>query len=108
MKLVIIESPYAGDVKANEEYARECMKDSILRGEAPFASHLLYTQAGILDDTVPEERIKGMSCGFEWLKKADFSAVYTDMGISAGMARGIAKATEAGKPVVFRAIRGKK
>ena len=53
---VIVESPYAGDVERNERYARACIRDCLLRGEAPFASHLLYTQAGVLDDTIKEER----------------------------------------------------
>ena len=26
---VVIESPYSGDVKANEAYARKCLKDSL-------------------------------------------------------------------------------
>jgi len=40
MKLVVIESPYAGDIEANVKYARECMSDCLKRGEAPIASHL--------------------------------------------------------------------
>ena len=46
MRFVIVESPYAGDVAANVEYARAAVADCLRRGEAPFASHLLYT----LDD----------------------------------------------------------
>lgn len=42
MRLVVVESPYAGDVKRNEEYARRAMADCLARGEAPFASHLLW------------------------------------------------------------------
>lgn len=56
MRLVIIESPFAGDVEKNTRYARACVRDSLLRGEAPIASHLLYTQGGILNDDVPAER----------------------------------------------------
>lgn len=56
MGLVIIESPYAGDVERNIEYARRRVRDSPARGEAPIASHLLYTQPGIPDDNVPSER----------------------------------------------------
>lgn len=41
MVKVILESPYAGDVEKNIEYARLCLKDSLLRGESPIASHLL-------------------------------------------------------------------
>ncbi len=47
-KLVILETPYRGnsysDLEGNIEYARKCMRDSLFRGEFPFASHLLYTQ----------------------------------------------------------------
>jgi len=30
MKRVIVESPYAGNIKRNLEYARACVKDSLL------------------------------------------------------------------------------
>jgi hypothetical protein len=66
MRRVVLESPFAGDVEANLKYARECMADCLRRGEAPIASHLLYTQPGILDDTKPEERKLGMEAGFTW------------------------------------------
>lgn len=50
MRRVIIESPYAGNVEANATYLRRCLRDSLLRGEAPFASHAIYTLPGVLDD----------------------------------------------------------
>ena len=34
MKLVIIESPYAGDIEANLKYARACVLDSIKQRRA--------------------------------------------------------------------------
>ena len=37
MRLVLVESPYAGDVDRNKAYARAAMHDCIRRGEAPFA-----------------------------------------------------------------------
>ena len=54
-RLVALESPYAGDVTENETYARLCMADCLKRGEAPYASHLFFTQEGLLDDTIKEE-----------------------------------------------------
>ena len=105
MLLVIIESPYAGDVEANIEYARECVKDSLLRGEAPIASHLLYTQPSILDDYKPNERLLGITAGLAWLEVADASVVYMDLGISTGMKYGIEAAQRLGKPVFYRLIR---
>lgn len=102
--LVIIESPYAGDVEANVEYARMCVKDSLMRGEAPTASHLLYTQPGILDDTIPEERQLGIEAGLEWRRVAERTVVYADRGISEGMRYGIALAIESRIPVAYRHI----
>lgn len=85
MKLVIIESPYAGDIEANTEYARKCMRDSLERGEAPLASHLLYPQPGILREEVPEERAWGIAAGLEWRRVAEHHVFYVDRGWSSGM-----------------------
>ncbi len=102
MKLVIIESPYAGDIETHVEYARACISDSLRRGEAPIASHLLYTQPRILNDNVLGERALGLKAGWAWYKAADICAVYVDHGISAGMARGIIEAHTNGIPVEVR------
>lgn len=106
MRLVIVESPYAGDVQENTRYARLCVRDSLSRGEAPIASHLLYTQPGILDDLIPEERQWGIDAGLAWRAVAQASVVYTDRGISKGMEYGMAAATAAGLPVEMRTLRG--
>lgn len=104
MKLVIIESPFAGDVDGNQTYARACIRDSLARGEAPIASHLLYTQPGILDDTIPHERQWGIDAGLAWHAAAVTTVVYTDRGISRGMEYGIAAAQKAGNPVEYRSL----
>lgn len=114
--LVIIESPYAGEgepgsdlyketLRQNILYAREAVRDSLMRGESPIASHLLYTQEGILDDTIPEERQHGIDAGLAWRRVADMSAVYVDRGISRGMRYGIAAAEKSGLKLVYRQIR---
>ena len=87
MKLVILESPYAGNVKRHVRYAQLCVFDSLQRGEAPIASHLLYTQ--MLDDNILEERNWGINAGLAWRKAASHSVVYTDFGITSGMKYGI-------------------
>ena len=102
MVKVILESPYAGDIETNLRYARACMKDSLERGEAPFASHLLYTQ--MLDDSDPIEREWGIEAGLIWGKAADITVVYTDLGISKGMQYGIAAAGDANRPIEYRSI----
>ena len=71
MRLVILESPYAGDIERNVAYARECIRDCLLRGESPIASHLLFTQPGILRDDVPAERHLGIAAGLVWAEQAE-------------------------------------
>lgn len=104
LHLVIVESPFAGDVEENIRYARAAVRDSLLRGEAPIASHLLYTQEGILDDNVPEQRKLGIDAGLAWGKVADYTAVYVDRGISSGMWYGIENALKAGRPIYYRSL----
>ena len=106
MRLVIIESPYAGktpeEVASNVEYARRALRDSLQRGESPIASHLLLTQ--VLDDTNMDERTLGIKAGLAWRRAADASVVYTDRGISTGMQFGIVTAEASGLPVEYRQI----
>jgi len=105
-RLVVIETPYAGDVAANVEYARACMLDSLKRQEAPFLSHLLYPQPGILDDSAPDERELGMLAGFAWGDMADARVCYVDRGTSPGMARAIKRSEQLGQPVEYRTLGG--
>ncbi|RLL73938.1 hypothetical protein D8666_11920 [Ochrobactrum soli] len=100
--LVIIESPYGGNVVRNTEYARACLLDSLRRGEAPIASHLLHTQ--VLDDLRPDERELGIDAGLAWYRVADKCVVYGDRGISGGMIEGIERAKRYGVLVEFRNI----
>ena len=104
MKRVILESPYAGDVDKNVAYARAALRDSLLRGEAPVASHLLYTQPGVLDDGDPDERARGIEAGLAWGPVAEATVVYADLGISEGMQRGIERAREQGRTVHVRKL----
>lgn len=108
MKRVILESPYGAAypaaVDANLEYARRCVRDSLLRDEAPIASHMLHTLPGILRDDVPEERALGIAAGLAWLSACEAMVVYKDRGISPGMEAAIALALQCGIPVERRTI----
>lgn len=104
MRLVIIESPYAGEIEANVAYARAAMRDSLNRGEAPIASHLLYTQPGILRDEVPEERQWGIDAGLAWRKVAEKAVFYTDRGWSGGMLAAKATYEREGFPFDVRSL----
>jgi len=106
MRIVIVESPFAAPttegIQENIAYARRCLADCLARGEAPYASHLLYTQPGVLRDDRPEERSLGMRAGFAFIERADATVVYQDRGISRGMQAGIAMARKHGKPIEYR------
>ena len=105
MRRVILESPYAGNIESNTIYARKCVQDSIHRNEAPIASHLLYTQPGILNDNIQSERQLGIDAGLAWLVVAEATVVYIDHGISRGMQYGIKLAVNAGIPVEYRSLK---
>lgn len=107
MRRVILESPYAGDIEKNTAYARLCLRDSLKRGEAPLASHLLYTQPGVLHEGLPAERKQGIEAGLEWLGAAEAMVVYQDLGLSPGMINAISKAEYLRIPVEYRSINGK-
>lgn len=101
MRLVAILSPFSGNERRNKAYAQRALLDSIRRGEAPFASHLLYPQ--VLSER-PKDRASGMACGQAWLAVVDAAVVYGDLGMSSGMLDEIAVAREAGIEVEIRMI----
>ncbi len=102
---VILETPYAGDIEANLAYCRTAMRDCLLRDEAPFPSHALYTQPGVLNDEIPADRELGIVAGFAWRSVATKTVVYTDRGISRGMQAGIDHAKSIGHEIEYRTLR---
>ncbi len=111
MKRVIIESPYGSDddqiIARNIRFLQACMHDAIVNhNEAPFASHGLYTQPGVLDDRNPEERSLGIQAGFLWRDVAEATIVYTNLGVTKGMKYGIEHAEENGTPIIRRLCPG--
>lgn len=106
---VYLESPFRASTPRerarNREFLLRCMRDSVLKGEAPLASHLLYTQ--FLDDDVPEERAAGLECGLAWGDAgAEATVVYTNLGVTDGMRLGVDRADLAGRPVEYRELDG--
>jgi hypothetical protein len=83
-QVILIESPYAGNPDALR-YLSCCLLDSILRGEAPIASHALYPLA------LPEHvdaydgktgREIGLECRDALADVANGCVCYTDLGES--------------------------
>lgn len=99
----ILESPFASNVEKNRLYAIACARDMLSRGEAPFASHLIYPQ--LFAKYTEEARQQGMAAGRIWIPAAELTVVYTDLGITEGMIRGIAEAEAKGIPVERRRLR---
>lgn len=103
MRVAVIESPYAAPdddrLRRNILYARLLCRWAFEEGYAPFASHLLYTQPGILDDDDPEERAKGIDAGLSLVKAADITIMGMDLGESRGMKYGRKAAVEAARPI---------
>lgn len=109
---VILESPYAGTSpyrliawwqrRQNIRFARFAIRDCLSRNEAPIASHLLYTQPGILRDSDPHERERGIIAGLLWGELAEKTVVYTALGISSGMKRGIDAAKRDNRSIEYR------
>jgi hypothetical protein len=108
VRRVILESPYAGDVEGNVAYARAALRDCLERGEAPIASHLLYTQPGVLRDDVPEEREWGIAAGLAWSDTfvCEAAVFYVDRGWSNGMKAAKKHHEENGTPCEYRQIPG--
>jgi len=108
MKRVLIESPYAANklftVKQHEAYAKMALLDSLMREEAPIASHLLHTM--VLKDEIPEERQLGIAAGLAWLGVAEQIVFYTDLGMSPGMAECMKLCKQQNYPFTTRLIGG--
>ena len=85
MKRVVIESPLSGDFSRNKRYALWCAFHCYVCDESAYASHLIFPQ--FLDDKNPAHREFGITAGYEWAKKANVFAFYTDLGMSEGMER---------------------
>jgi len=106
MRKVIVESPFAAEdadgFALRRRYLLAALRDCLLRGEAPFASHGIYP--GALDDADSAERELGIAAGFAWHDAADAVVVYIDLGISRGMAQGIAAAKKRFLPVEERSL----
>lgn len=132
MRLVIVESPFApqtplpdvacnlgapclkcriediraAELERNSRYLSAALADCLRRGEAPFASHGLYTRPGVLDDGKPEERAHGILAGFAWRYVAATTIFYVDLGWSDGMQRGLQHVHEIGATCELRRLGG--
>lgn len=100
--IVVIESPFTGNVEQNLAYLKRACIDCLRRQQVPYASHLFFTQ--FLDDMKPEEREMGLTAGYAFWSAAKMVAFYSDLGMSKGMERAKMRCEEIGKPYIIRLI----
>jgi hypothetical protein len=66
---------------------------------------LLYTQEGILNDDIPEERQWGIDAGLSWKEVAEKHVFYIDYGMTKGMEYGKKYAIDNDVPIEYRKIK---
>lgn len=96
MKLVYIASPLRGDYSKNIKKATEYCEKACSLGVLAFAPHLYFTQ--FYNDTIPEQREKGLEMGLSMLEKCEELWVM-GINISQGMRSEIAYAKSLGIPI---------
>jgi hypothetical protein len=102
--IVVVESPYAGEVAANVEYAKLACRDCVARGEVPFASHLFFTL--FLDDNDPDERRLGIDGGYAMWWQASKIVFYIDRGWSPAMSQALERARTTMHEIEYRSLEG--
>lgn len=97
--LLYVCSPYRGDTKRNKEYARKLTRAALDNGFIPVTVHLYLTEA--IDDTNPEERVRGMAAGMKILENCKYILVGDRYGISEGMKAELTFAAVKGKIMLY-------
>lgn len=92
----------AQDLSANRMYLHDVGRYLCLRGDAPYASHMVLTR--FLDDNNERERKLGIDLGLVWGACAQHTVVAIDRGISRGMEYGIAAARNAGRTIEWLSL----
>lgn len=110
VRFVNIESPYKGknetEMRRNLLYARFCVRDCLLRGEIPLASHLFFTQPGMVDDRIRLEIKRANDAEkilIESLPNVS-TVVYSDLGITSRMKKRIGEAKQRGRNIEYRVL----
>lgn len=104
---IIFESPFAGDINENTEYASRCIRELLMyHNKAPMASHLIYTR--FLNDFDAKERQLGIDSGLLFGQHASETIIAVDRGLSKGMEYGIINAINAGRKLTFFSLTSNK
>ncbi|MCY1718569.1 hypothetical protein OVA26_16655 [Microbacterium sp. SL62] len=105
---VLVETAFASDaghgVTLDQVYAREALRDSLLRGEAPISSQVLYGQTFVLDTKNPAERDICNRAAESWMPLVDRVVVYVDRGTSDAVRATVERAKAIGVVVEERTL----
>lgn len=119
VNVVSVESPYSTSnghtLRTNIAYATACVKDAALRGESPFASHLLLTRtlmsdgsSDFISDEVAElwgaSRDVCIALTHASRLRCDAIVLYTDIGLSSGMKAAVEAVDTFNKESKYRKI----
>ena len=89
MRRVYIASPCKsngdGSAEVFRRYLKQCLEDSLEKGEAPYAPHSYLVGLKGCSDHIPKERQNGMNIGLKYLIVCNLAAFYADYGITEGM-----------------------
>jgi len=98
MKLIIICSPYSGNILQNTYKAQEYCKYVYRQGHTPFAPHLFFPR--FLNEHNRKEREAGINLGIEILKRADELWIFGDT-VTEGMKQEIEAAKKNNKTIKY-------
>ena len=98
-EIVYVCSPLKGDIEKNIKNAKSYCRFVYEKGFIPYAPHLFFTQ--FMNDDNENERNDAITMGLQMLKCATELWVFTDSGISMGMAQEIEQAGREDMPVRY-------
>lgn len=105
-KAVLIVSPFVQEDPANASkmmrYAERATRDSLLKNEAPLATHVFYPS--VISTKNPIERDTGLQSQLSWVKGCDVVAAYIDFGITPAMQVVLNQAILKSKRIEYRTI----
>lgn len=108
LKMVVLETRFVSkDIKTMIMYRKftlACIRGCLKRGEALYASHMMFAETNTLDEFSAEELTLGMVAGFLWSNQATKTVVYTDLGIGKGIAKGIETAKLNSKEIEYKTL----
>lgn len=105
--IILLESPYLHEHPIDGEeysiYLSRCLRDSLKRGEAPIATHAMYTRPGVLNLSIGEATLATLASD-DLAELIPITVAYTDYGITEKMDLGLDRAGRWKHTIEYREI----